>query len=176
MRLVRRKLLARYVPRPRGVDARPDYSIFQGEFNLDSGDKYTPQSYDISNIQVFTQSMQIVAQGCQTVKCTNANCGCSQAYPVGDTTGCGNDSPVRGCGAGAIAFTSEWCIRWCTWPQADSCRLQSHTARKSVESDTEMSLTDEAKDVPLALLSALLPALCLKRSKLFLIHPRYIYL
>uniref|UniRef100_A0A0W0FAP4 Uncharacterized protein n=1 Tax=Moniliophthora roreri TaxID=221103 RepID=A0A0W0FAP4_MONRR len=33
------------------------------EFNLDSGDAFTPQSYDISNIQGFTQSFQIGAAG-----------------------------------------------------------------------------------------------------------------
>ncbi|KAF5336763.1 hypothetical protein D9758_016381 [Tetrapyrgos nigripes] len=80
-----------------------------GEFNLDSGDFFTPQSYDISNIQGFTQSIQIGAAGCATVTCTNANCGCSNAYPVGDLSGCGNDSPVRACGAGNIAFNVVFC-------------------------------------------------------------------
>ncbi|KAF5343099.1 hypothetical protein D9758_016014 [Tetrapyrgos nigripes] len=80
-----------------------------GEFNLDSGDFFTPQSYDISNIQGFTQSMQISAAGCATVTCTNANCGCANAFPIGDTTGCGNDSPVRACGAGNIAFNTHLC-------------------------------------------------------------------
>ncbi|KAJ7147889.1 hypothetical protein C8R43DRAFT_1237084 [Mycena crocata] len=79
------------------------------EYNLDSGDFFTPQSYDISNIQGFTDSIQISAAGCQTVTCTNANCGCSNAYPIGDLSGCGNDSPVRACGAGNIAFTVTFC-------------------------------------------------------------------
>ncbi|KAJ7804957.1 hypothetical protein B0H14DRAFT_2383360, partial [Mycena olivaceomarginata] len=75
------------------------------EYNLDSGSQFTPQTYDISNIQGFTDSVQISAAGCDTVTCTNANCGCTSAYPLGDTTGCGNDSPVRACGAGTVAFT-----------------------------------------------------------------------
>ncbi|KAI0318678.1 hypothetical protein OF83DRAFT_1170900 [Amylostereum chailletii] len=79
------------------------------EYNLDSGDFYTPQSYDISNIQGYTQSIQVSAAGCDTVTCTNANCGCSSAYPVGDTSGCGNDSPVRACGAGDVSFTVVFC-------------------------------------------------------------------
>ncbi|KAF8526932.1 hypothetical protein BU17DRAFT_40116 [Hysterangium stoloniferum] len=74
------------------------------EYNLDTGNQFTPQAYDISNIQGFTQSIQLGANGCDTVTCTNANCGCSNAYPVGDLSGCGNDSPVRACGAGDIAF------------------------------------------------------------------------
>lgn len=41
------------------------------------------QAYDISNIQGFTQSMQIAVNGCDTVTCTNVNCGCSSAYPPG---------------------------------------------------------------------------------------------
>ncbi|KAK7444097.1 hypothetical protein VKT23_015495 [Stygiomarasmius scandens] len=83
------------------------------EFNLDSGNQFTPQSYDISNIQGFTQSIQIGAQGCDTVTCTNKNCGCKNAYPVGDTTGCAStgtvDNPVRACGAGNIAFSVVFC-------------------------------------------------------------------
>ncbi|THU85970.1 hypothetical protein K435DRAFT_970478 [Dendrothele bispora CBS 962.96] len=79
------------------------------EFNLDSGNAFTPQSYDISNIQGFTQSLQISAPNCATVTCTNANCGCANAFPVGDTTGCGNDSPVRACGAGDVPFTITFC-------------------------------------------------------------------
>ncbi|KAI0318672.1 hypothetical protein OF83DRAFT_1170893 [Amylostereum chailletii] len=80
-----------------------------GEFNLDTGSQFTAQAYDISNIQGFTQSIQISAAGCDTVTCTNVNCGCSNAYPPGDTTGCGNDAPVRGCGPGNIAFTVVFC-------------------------------------------------------------------
>ncbi|KAK7451238.1 hypothetical protein VKT23_012576 [Stygiomarasmius scandens] len=79
------------------------------EFNLDSGDFFTPQSYDISNIQGFTQSLQISSPGCATVTCTNANCGCANAFPIGDTTGCGNDSPVRACGAGDVSFNVVFC-------------------------------------------------------------------
>ncbi|ESK89949.1 thaumatin-like protein 1-like [Moniliophthora roreri MCA 2997] len=77
------------------------------EFNLDSGDAFTPQSYDISNIQGFTQSFQIGAAGCETVTCTSADCGCKNAYPVGDISSCRNDSPVRGCGAGDVAFSGK---------------------------------------------------------------------
>ncbi|TRM61254.1 hypothetical protein BD626DRAFT_434424, partial [Schizophyllum amplum] len=79
------------------------------EFNLDSGDFYTPQSYDISNIQGFTQSIQIKSAGCETVTCKQQSCPCKQAYPVGDISGCGNDSPVRGCGAGDKTFTVTFC-------------------------------------------------------------------
>nr|ALA44974.1 thaumatin-like protein 12 [Moniliophthora perniciosa] len=79
------------------------------EFNLDSGDVFTPQSYDISNIQGFTQSLQINANGCESVTCTNVNCGCRSAYPPGDLSGCGNDRPVRACGAGDIAFSVVFC-------------------------------------------------------------------
>ncbi|KAJ3931525.1 MAG: hypothetical protein NXY57DRAFT_1039129 [Lentinula lateritia] len=79
------------------------------EFNLDTGDFYTPQAYDISNIQGFTQSIEIAAAGCDTVTCTNVNCGCTEAYPPGDESGCGDDSPVRACGAGNIAFTITFC-------------------------------------------------------------------
>ncbi|KIK55026.1 hypothetical protein GYMLUDRAFT_887667 [Collybiopsis luxurians FD-317 M1] len=79
------------------------------EFNLDTGSQYTAQAYDISNIQGFTQSMSIGAQGCDTVTCTSANCGCKNGYAPGDMSGCGNDSPVRGCGPGNIAFTITFC-------------------------------------------------------------------
>ncbi|KAL0059783.1 hypothetical protein AAF712_013470 [Marasmius tenuissimus] len=75
------------------------------EFNTDSGDQFTPQSYDISNIQGFTQSVSVSADGCETVTCTDVNCGCTNAYPPGDISGCGNDSPVRACGAGNVGFT-----------------------------------------------------------------------
>ncbi|KDQ08261.1 hypothetical protein BOTBODRAFT_59467 [Botryobasidium botryosum FD-172 SS1] len=82
------------------------------EFNLDTGDFYTPQAYDISNIQGYTiaQSISVANDGgCQSVTCRAANCPCSQAYPIGDLSGCGNDSPVRACGAGAKAFTITCC-------------------------------------------------------------------
>ncbi|EJD55155.1 hypothetical protein AURDEDRAFT_50420, partial [Auricularia subglabra TFB-10046 SS5] len=75
------------------------------EFNLDSGSFYTPQAYDISNIQGYTQSMGVKAEGCDEVRCTSPSCNCKQAYRVGDMTGCGNDSPVRACGAGPVQFT-----------------------------------------------------------------------
>ncbi|TFK69708.1 hypothetical protein BDN72DRAFT_767627, partial [Pluteus cervinus] len=80
-----------------------------GEFNLDTGDNWTPQAYDISNIQGFSQSLQIAVGGCDTVTCTSPGCSCTQAYPIGDTSGCGNDSPVRGCGAG----DKTWQITFC---------------------------------------------------------------
>ncbi|KAJ7926219.1 hypothetical protein B0H13DRAFT_1090261 [Mycena leptocephala] len=79
------------------------------EYNLDSGDAFTPQTYDISNIQGFTNSVQIAAAGCDTVTCTSPSCGCRSAYPLGDLSGCGNDSPVHACGAGNIAFTVTFC-------------------------------------------------------------------
>lgn len=79
------------------------------EFNLDTGDTFTPQAYDISNIQGFTQSISIAVNGCDTVTCTNVNCGCSSAYPPGDLSGCGNDSPVRGCSAGDHSWTITFC-------------------------------------------------------------------
>ncbi|CAA7266879.1 unnamed protein product [Cyclocybe aegerita] len=44
-----------------------------GEFNLDTGSQWTPQAYDISNIQGFTQSIRIAVNGCDTVTCTNVN-------------------------------------------------------------------------------------------------------
>jgi len=84
------------------------------EFNLDTGNFYTPQAYDISNIQGFTIGQQIVASGCQTVTCPSGSCPCNQAYPPGNMAGsCPNkstvDNPVRACGAGDIAFTITYC-------------------------------------------------------------------
>ncbi|KAJ3968900.1 hypothetical protein EV361DRAFT_923757 [Lentinula raphanica] len=80
-----------------------------GEFNLDTGDTYAQQAYDISNIQGFTQAMSISLDGCDEVACSSASCACTDAYPPGDETGCGNDSPVRACGAGAIPATITFC-------------------------------------------------------------------
>lgn len=79
------------------------------EFNLDTGNMFTPQAYDISNIQGFTQSIQLSAAGCDTVTCTSADCSCEDAYPVGDMTGCGSDLPVKACGAGNISFDVVFC-------------------------------------------------------------------
>ncbi|KAJ7140948.1 hypothetical protein C8R44DRAFT_603999 [Mycena epipterygia] len=80
------------------------------EFNLADADSfYTPNSYDISNIQGFTQSISLGAAGCSTVTCTNPSCTCDNAYSIGDTTGCGNDLPVKACGKGNIAFTVVFC-------------------------------------------------------------------
>jgi len=79
------------------------------EFNLDTGNFYTPQAYDISNIQGFTQSIQLSAAGCDTVTCTSASCSCEDAYPIGDESGCGADLPVKACGAGPIAFDVVFC-------------------------------------------------------------------
>ncbi|KAE9400365.1 Osmotin, thaumatin-like protein [Gymnopus androsaceus JB14] len=79
------------------------------EFNLDTGSAYTAQNYDISNIQGFTQSISIEAAGCDTVTCTSADCGCSEAYPIGDESGCGDDLANRACGPGGIAFTITFC-------------------------------------------------------------------
>ncbi|KAJ7762550.1 hypothetical protein B0H16DRAFT_1311828 [Mycena metata] len=79
------------------------------EFNLDADSFYTPNSYDISNIQGFTQSISLGAAGCSTVTCTSPSCGCENAYPIGDMTGCGNDLPVKACGKGNIAFDVVFC-------------------------------------------------------------------
>ncbi|KAJ7493057.1 hypothetical protein B0H11DRAFT_1859027 [Mycena galericulata] len=79
------------------------------EFNLDTGSQYTAQSYDISNIQGFTQSRSLPKGPTHTMTCTNATCGCANAYPVGDTTGCGDDEPVQACGPGDVAFTITFC-------------------------------------------------------------------
>ncbi|KAG5647374.1 hypothetical protein DXG03_000442 [Asterophora parasitica] len=79
------------------------------EFNLDTGSQWTPQAYDISNIQGFTQSVRIEVNGCDTVTCTNVKCDCKSAYPPGDLSGCGNDSPVHGCGAGDRTWTITFC-------------------------------------------------------------------
>jgi len=81
------------------------------EFNLDTGNKFTPQAYDISNIQGFTVPQAIVPtdKSCDSVHCLHANCACSQAYPVGDTTGCGDDFPVKACGAGNKAMDIIYC-------------------------------------------------------------------
>ncbi|KAJ7502557.1 hypothetical protein B0H11DRAFT_1712537 [Mycena galericulata] len=79
------------------------------EFNLDADSFYTPNSYDISNIQGFTQSISLGAAGCDTVTCTSATCSCENAYPIGDESGCGADLPVKACGAGNIAFNVVFC-------------------------------------------------------------------
>ncbi|EKM76080.1 hypothetical protein AGABI1DRAFT_116006 [Agaricus bisporus var. burnettii JB137-S8] len=84
-------------------------SCTQTEFNLDTGNNFTPQAYDISNIQGFTQSTAIGVNGCETVTCRDVGCPCRQAYPPGDLSGCGNDSPVRGCSAGDHQFTITFC-------------------------------------------------------------------
>ncbi|KAJ6526958.1 hypothetical protein DFH09DRAFT_1187210 [Mycena vulgaris] len=79
------------------------------EFNLDADSFYTPNSYDISNIQGFTQSISLGAAGCSTVTCTSPSCTCENAYPIGDMTGCGNDLPVKACSKGNKAFTVVFC-------------------------------------------------------------------
>ncbi|KAJ7354483.1 hypothetical protein DFH08DRAFT_985098 [Mycena albidolilacea] len=79
------------------------------EFNLDADSVYTPNSYDISNIQGFTQSISLGAEGCSTVTCTSPSCSCNDAYPIGDMTGCGNDLPVKACGKGNVPFTVVFC-------------------------------------------------------------------
>jgi hypothetical protein len=53
---------------------------------LDTGDHWTPQAYDISNIQGFTQSVSIGANGCKSTTCKNVHCPCLQAYPPGVST------------------------------------------------------------------------------------------
>ncbi|KAJ7745567.1 hypothetical protein DFH07DRAFT_748780, partial [Mycena maculata] len=77
------------------------------EFNLDTGSNYTAQNYDISNIQGFTQSVQISSDLCptHTVTCTNANCGARLFPNIVLTTGCGGDHPVQACGPGDVQFT-----------------------------------------------------------------------
>ncbi|KAF9526344.1 hypothetical protein CPB83DRAFT_465748 [Crepidotus variabilis] len=84
-------------------------SCSMGEFNLDTGSQFTPQAFDISNIQGFTIGMGIGISGGDSVACTNVNCGCKNAYPVGDISGCGNDSPVRGGSAGDKTWTVTFC-------------------------------------------------------------------
>lgn len=79
------------------------------EFNLDTGSKWSPQAYDISNIQGFTQSMAISAKNCASVTCKTVKCPCKQAYKPGDMSGCGNDSPVRACGTGRVPFKVVFC-------------------------------------------------------------------
>ncbi|KAK7001407.1 thaumatin-like protein [Favolaschia claudopus] len=79
------------------------------ELNLDADSFYTPNSYDISNIQGFTQSISLGADGCSTVTCTSPSCSCNDAYPIGDMTGCGNDLPVKACGKGNKSFTVVFC-------------------------------------------------------------------
>ncbi|KAI5476805.1 hypothetical protein MNV49_007262 [Pseudohyphozyma bogoriensis] len=66
------------------------------EFNLDTGSFWTPSAYDLSNIQGFTQSLSIAADGGDTVTCTTVDCACNQAYPPGNEQGCGVyiDSPM----------------------------------------------------------------------------------
>lgn len=44
-----------------------------GEFNLGADSIYTPNSWDVSIIQGFTQSMSI-ASGGNTAICTSASC------------------------------------------------------------------------------------------------------
>ncbi|KAF8896129.1 hypothetical protein BD779DRAFT_1639520 [Infundibulicybe gibba] len=84
-------------------------SCTMAEFNLDTGSVWTPQAYDISNIQGYTHPMSISVSGCDTVTCLIADCGCKNGYAIGDLTGCGNDSPVRGCSAGSKAWTVTFC-------------------------------------------------------------------
>lgn len=79
------------------------------EFNLDANSFFTPQTYDVSHIQGFTQGFAIAADGCAAVTCAVANCGCANGFQPGDLTGCGNDSPVRACGAGPVGFTVTFC-------------------------------------------------------------------
>jgi len=97
------------------------------------------QAYDISNIQVsiwlrqsilarltpsplnsqgFTQSISIAVNGCDTVTCTNVNCGCSSAYPPGvSAIGFAHTWFVPTCGCiGSFGmwqrFTSPWMLCW----------------------------------------------------------------
>lgn len=46
----------------------------------DTGSAFTAQAYDISNIQGFTQSIEIEAAGCDTVSCTNVDCSVSSIF------------------------------------------------------------------------------------------------
>lgn len=50
-------------------------------------------------MQGFTQSIAIAVNGCDTVTCTNVNCGCTQAYPPGvSVLFCGlKDIPTFAC-------------------------------------------------------------------------------
>jgi len=109
----------------------PSLLIYLPPLVLDTGSQLTAQAYDISNVQGFTQSVSIGADGCESTTCQAVNCPCTQAYPPGvsthnthpqasipfwflaecsppsiskDTSGCGNGSPVRARGAGNIGF------------------------------------------------------------------------
>jgi len=83
------------------------------EFTMDSPNDGGQQSYDISNINGFTQSYSLRGDGCDTVTCTSPNCPCDQAYPRGDPADkCGTSTPdhaVRNCGAGPVGFEITFC-------------------------------------------------------------------
>ena len=103
------------------------YIEHTGKYTIMSKHPHTNNPWS-SDLQGFTQSISIAVNGCDTVTCTNVNCGCSSAYPPGvsaigfarawfaptcvqDLSGCGNDSPVRGCSAG----DHSWTITFCPW-------------------------------------------------------------
>jgi len=52
----------------------------------DTGSQFTAQAYDISNVQGFTQSVSIGADGCDSTTCQAVNCLCTRAYPPGVST------------------------------------------------------------------------------------------
>ncbi|KAF5388636.1 hypothetical protein D9757_004838 [Collybiopsis confluens] len=108
------------------------------EFNLDTGNEYTPQAYDISNIQGYTQSISVSAAGCDTVTCTDANCGCANAYPEGDMSGCVNDSPVRACTAGK----EHWVYDYILSIVPLSVYTRKHTLRFCTHSMATVNISD----------------------------------
>jgi len=83
------------------------------EFTMDASNNGGQQSYDISNINGFTQAYRLSGDGCDAVTCSAANCPCTQAYPPGDFSDfCGTSTPdhaVRNCGAGPVGFSITFC-------------------------------------------------------------------
>lgn len=88
---------------------------------------FTPQAYDISNIQGtlilellhqlllictlsvigFSVGQQILVNGCATVTCTNAGCPCNQAYPPGSTL---TYLHAHGCNTNLCCFRHFWIL------------------------------------------------------------------
>ena len=64
----------------------PSLLIYLPPLVLDTGSQLTAQAYDISNVQGFTQSVSIGADGCESTTCQAVNCPCTQAYPPGVST------------------------------------------------------------------------------------------
>jgi len=58
------------------------YIKYTGKYTIMSKHPHTINPWS-SDLQGFTQSIGIAVNGCDTVACTNVNCGCSSAYPPG---------------------------------------------------------------------------------------------